>query len=138
MCGILAIINKNRSASGRDLQRACTIIRHRGPDDEGFLTWMPGEEPDIYAGEDTAASTLQHWKYDKLPLDASFKVGLGHRRLSIVDLSPTGHQPMRLSQAGLSIVFNGEIYNYQSLRQKIHNYEWKTNSDTEVILASFF
>ncbi len=139
MCGILAIVNKNRGCKGADLQRACTVIRHRGPDDEGFLTWVPGEEPDIYAGEDTAASTLQHWKYDKLLQDASFKVGLGHRRLSIVDLSPTGHQPMRLSQAGLSIVFNGEIYNYPEIRKELEEigHKFHSSGDTEVILHAW-
>lgn len=139
MCGILGIINKNNTCKGQDLQRACTIIRHRGPDDEGFLTWMDGNEPDIYAGEDTAASTKQHWKYDDLPANASFKVGLGHRRLSIVDLSPGGHQPMRLSQAKLSIVFNGEIYNYIEIKKELEKigHRFHSTSDTEVILHAW-
>jgi len=139
MCGILAIINKQRKCTGRDLERACTVIRHRGPDDEGFLTWLPGEEPDIYAGNDTAASTRQHWKYDDLPDDAPFRVGLGHRRLSIVDLSPAGHQPMRLSQAGLSVVFNGEIYNYIEIKKELERigHKFHSTSDTEVLLHAW-
>src|SRR4051812_18126838 len=107
MCGILAIINKKRTITTRQLEQACSIIRHRGPDDEGFLTWQPGEVPRVLAGADTAESTKSYWKYDTLAPDASFKVGLGHRRLSILDLSPAGHQPMVYQQSGLAIVFNG-------------------------------
>ncbi len=139
MCGILAIINKKRSCTGHDLERACSIIRHRGPDDEGFLTWANGAEPGIYAGKDTAATTQRHWQYDSLPGDISYKVGLGHRRLSILDLSPTGHQPMRYGQAGLSIVFNGEIYNYLEIKKELTELGHKFHgaSDTEVILHAW-
>jgi asparagine synthase (glutamine-hydrolysing) len=139
MCGILAIINKNRNATTRDLERACSIIRHRGPDDEGFLTWSPGEVPEIMAGADTAESTKSYWKYPTLSPDASFKVGLGHRRLSILDLSPTGHQPMLYEKAGLAVIFNGEIYNYLEIKAELETlgHEFHSTSDTEVILHAW-
>ncbi len=139
MCGILAIINKNRNCNGRDLERACSIIRHRGPDDEGFLTWSPGTAPTVWAGKDTAASTRGYWNYADLPPDTSFKAGLGHRRLSILDLSPTGHQPMVYEKAGLSVVFNGEIYNYLEIKTELETlgHKFNSTSDTEVILHAW-
>jgi asparagine synthase (glutamine-hydrolysing) len=139
MCGILAIVSKKGNCTGADLERATSIIRHRGPDDEGFLMWQQGDETEIYAGKDTATSTREHWEYDSLLLSQTFKVGMGHRRLSILDLSPAGHQPMRLAQAGLSIVFNGEIYNYLEIKKELEQigHHFHSNSDTEVILHAW-
>lgn len=84
-------------------------IAHRGPDDEGFWT-------DERAG-----------------------VSLGHRRLAIIDLSPAGHQPMASSDDRYWLVFNGEIYNYESLRAELVRRgctEWRGHSDTEVLLEA--
>ena len=84
-------------------------MRHRGPDDAG-----------------------EWWSADG-------RVGFGHRRLSIVDLSEAGHQPMQDNVNGLSIVFNGEIYNFRDLRNELSaaGYAFRTNSDTEVVLAAY-
>ena len=92
---------------GADLARASAIIKHRGPDDEGFLTWQPGGEPEIWAGNDTAEITRAHRGYEELPGRQEFRVGFGHRRLSILDLSPAGHQHMVYARAGLAISFIG-------------------------------
>ena len=66
-------------------------------------------------------------------------VGLGHRRLSIIDLSPGGHQPMFDETGRWAIVFNGEIYNYLELRAELaeSGYAFRTSSDTEVLLAAW-
>ncbi len=64
-------------------------------------------------------------------------IALGHRRLAILDLSPAGHQPMFSSDNNLSIVFNGEIYNFREIRQLLPEFTFKTQSDTEVILAAY-
>lgn len=64
-------------------------------------------------------------------------IGLGHRRLSILDLSESGAQPMSTPEGDLTIVFNGEIYNYLELKQQLPNYPYRSNSDTEVILAAY-
>lgn len=64
-------------------------------------------------------------------------VALGHRRLSIIDLSPAGHQPMKSSDGGFEIVYNGEIYNYLEIKEEITHYTFHTKTDTEVILAAY-
>ena len=65
------------------------------------------------------------------------KIALGQRRLAILDLSPAGHQPMFDQSRKLAIVFNGEIYNFREIRAEINDYPFKTQSDTEVILAAY-
>jgi asparagine synthase (glutamine-hydrolysing) len=139
MCGILSVINFSDQLCGANLAKASAIIKHRGPDDEGFLTWQPGEEPEIWAGDDTAFSTREHWQYEDLPCDKSFKVGFGHRRLSILDLSPAGHQPMRYDKAGLAISFNGEVYNYLEIKEELEKlgHKFHSTTDTEVIMHAW-
>jgi len=139
MCGILSVVNLRGNNNGRNLIDATSIIKHRGPDDEGFLTWMPGQMPEVWAGDDTAPSTKKHWNYNQLDPGAKFKVGFGHRRLSILDLSPAGHQPMVYQKAGLAITFNGEIYNYIEIKSELGRLgHWFTStSDTEVILHAW-
>ncbi len=139
MCGILSVINIRGKSDSAQLIDATSVIRHRGPDDEGFLTWKPGSNAKVWAGKDTAHSTKDHWKYEDLHPGESFKVGLGHRRLSILDLSPTGHQPMLFAEAQLSIVFNGEIYNYLEIKEELRQagHQFTGTSDTEVILHAW-
>jgi asparagine synthase (glutamine-hydrolysing) len=139
MCGILSIINAGTKIQSENLLTACSIIRHRGPDDEGLLTWVPGADPVIWAGADTADTTRRHWQYDTLMPGQKFKVGMGHRRLSILDLSPGGHQPMRFAAAGLAITFNGEVYNYIEIKKELETlgHKFDTRSDTEVILHAW-
>ncbi len=139
MCGILSIVNNKVSANSGDLLQASTIIRHRGPDDEGMLTWVPGGQPKIWAAGDTAESTRSHWQYDMLGEGVPFKVGFGHRRLSILDLSPAGHQPMQYAKGNLSICFNGEVYNYLEIKSELDalGHQFNTTCDTEVILHAW-
>lgn len=139
MCGILAIINKTKNLNAQHLVAASSIIRHRGPDDEGFLTWSPGEEPKVWAGADTASSTISKWGYSHIDPSQYYKVGFGHRRLSILDLSPLGHQPMLYAKAGLAISFNGEVYNYLEIKEELLRlgHEFYSTSDTEVILHAW-
>ncbi|HXF59024.1 MAG TPA: hypothetical protein VN539_04305, partial [Candidatus Saccharimonadales bacterium] len=65
--------------------------------------------------------------------------GLGHRRLAIIDLSPAGHQPMTFEEAGLTVTFNGEIYNYQDVKAELEarGDTFRSRSDTEVILHAY-
>ena len=109
MCGICGIIdyNKNSSIEETTLRRMCSALKHRGPDDEG-----------VYIN-------------NGLP-----SVGLGHRRLSIIDLSYAGHQPMSNEDGTILIVFNGEIYNFGEHRRLLEDkgHYFKSNTDTEVII----
>src|SRR5882724_1634263 len=91
------------------LQRMVDVQRHRGPDDAG-VEWFEAT-----------------------------RSGLGHRRLSIIDLSPAGHQPMSNDAGTLWITYNGEVYNYQKIRDELraHGHSFRSQSDTEVILKAY-
>jgi asparagine synthase (glutamine-hydrolysing) len=108
-------------------------ISHRGPDGEGFLAINThlGQIFEL-AGPKTPVV---------LPPLAGFgsnaDVYLAHRRLSIIDLSAAGHQPMPNKQKNVWIMFNGEIYNYKSLKNELREYEFKSNTDTEVLLYAY-
>ena len=109
MCGISGKISfSSKNISTQEIETMNDAIKHRGPDDGGTYVSPDG------------------------------KVGLGHRRLSIIDLSPLGHQPMRYLDR-YEIVFNGEIYNFQEKRSMLEKegYAFQSHSDTEVILALY-
>lgn len=111
MCGIAGLIADGPldSAERAHLTAMTHAIRHRGPDDSG--QWFDNDRG----------------------------VGLGHRRLAIIDLSPAGHQPMASASGRYVIVYNGEIYNHRELRTRLeregHAPSWAGHSDTEVMLA---
>ena len=113
MCGISGFVlgRRYQDYSGL-LRQMANVMFHRGPDDEGFF------ETQTSSGE--------------------FSVGLAHRRLSIIDLG-TGHQPIGNEDGSVQIVFNGEIYNYETLRDELisHGHQFKTASDTETILHAY-
>lgn len=113
MCGIAGLITgKEMQDTSSVLHRMTDAIAHRGPDDEGFF--------------ETFTRDNRHY------------VGLGHRRLSIIDLS-TGHQPIGNEDGSIQIVFNGEIYNFQELRQDLitRGHRFVTASDTETIVHAY-
>jgi asparagine synthase (glutamine-hydrolysing) len=136
MCGIAGIYNPS-GVDTRFLTEISKTIRHRGPDDEGFMIIDQNNSVQYLKGRDTITELAN------LPSVETFtgaaRLAFVHRRLSIIDLSPAGHQPMVASEFGLSIVYNGEIYNYLELRLELQHlgYTFKTESDTEVILLSY-
>ncbi len=136
MCGIAGIVSLDlKSLIDVNLLRTMTqAVYHRGPDDEGYLL---REEDSIrsYAGKDTIPAIKKNLA--QLRPDCKSHLGFGFRRLAILDLSEQGHQPMSLSQYGLHIVFNGEIYNWKELREELTEYVFRSNSDTEVILCAY-
>ena len=109
MCGICGIVDYRTNSAVREtvLKKMCTAMIHRGPDDEG--TFIKNDSP---------------------------SVGLGHRRLSIIDLSSAGHQPMANEDGRIWLVFNGEIYNYKELRGRLvdQGHIFKSNADSETII----
>jgi asparagine synthase (glutamine-hydrolysing) len=109
MCGLTGFVSAGAAADdlAADVRRMCDAIAHRGPDDSG------------------------EW------IDAAGGVALGFRRLSIIDLSPAGHQPMLSASGRYVITFNGEVYNFEELRRELRGVEFRGHSDTEVMLAAF-
>jgi asparagine synthase (glutamine-hydrolysing) len=112
MCGFCGFIQIDRviepAAMTAVVERMADTLRHRGPDDRG--SWI----------------------------DANAGIALGHRRLSIIDLSPEGHQPMKSPSGRYVIAYNGEIYNFRELRLELDRagFAWRGHSDTEVMLAA--
>ncbi|MBI9035991.1 MAG: asparagine synthase (glutamine-hydrolyzing) [Bacteroidales bacterium] len=112
MCGITGFWDQSRSISQNTYENILThmtdTLQHRGPDDHG--TWFNAEDG----------------------------ISLGFRRLAILDITPTGHQPMHSPDGRYSIIFNGEIYNFLGLRSELESYgiPFKGRSDTEVVLAA--
>lgn len=145
MCGITGFIAFTHIDGGQARQMN-DMIRHRGPDDEGFVFFPNGERtPLIAGGNDTPRSVMEsHYAYapkalvDEKPGIQS-KIILAHRRLAIVDTSPAGHQPMCTPDQRYWVVYNGEIYNHVELRDELEllGHEFNSNSDTEVILAAY-
>ena len=112
MCGIFGILNPSGTVPPDLLATATRSLAHRGPDDSGT------------AIINTARGG---------------QLGFAHTRLSIIDLSLLGHQPMHDPITGNWIVYNGEIYNYRELRTKLESagHRFQSHSDTEVILAAY-
>ncbi|NOT62413.1 MAG: asparagine synthase (glutamine-hydrolyzing), partial [Acidobacteria bacterium] len=110
MCGVIGIIRgiiTNNQAIEPRLARMIARQHHRGPDAQGSFTSAHGN------------------------------VALGHNRLSIIDLSELGRQPMTNHDGTIVIAFNGEIYNYRELRRELADYPYRSQSDTEVMLAAY-
>lgn len=136
MCGIAGLVGFGTPVGPELIGKMTRILRHRGPDDEGYLAADTREElltAVPLSGPDS--------KITGVPLLEEFtgcsRLYFGHRRLAILDLSSAGHQPMRLDD--LWIVFNGEVYNYVELRHELRTlgYKFTTDTDTEVILAAY-
>lgn len=113
MCGIFGVVCREGEVSREFLARAQQSLAHRGPDGSGTVTIDLAPEPG--------------------------SVSFAHTRLSIIDLSPLGHQPMQDPITGNWIVFNGEIYNFRELRKELEagGERFQSHSDTEVILAAY-
>ncbi len=112
MCGFTGFIDKRRMRTADEIRQICNNmseqLQHRGPDDDGV--WI----------------------------DTQHGIALGHRRLSIIDLSPSGHQPMTTESGRMVIAYNGEIYNFPEIRKELERkgHKFYGTSDTEVILAA--
>lgn len=110
MCGLVGFLNRNTDIDPLQLKRAASALRHRGPDREGI--WF----------------------------DATAGIGLGHCRLSILELSSAGDQPMISHSGQYVLVYNGEVYNHltprENLKAESAEPEWMGHSDTETLLAA--
>src|SRR5579872_4372459 len=113
MCGIFGIVAHRAQVPEGVLERGTRSLAHRGPDDSGTILLR-----------DTAPEA---------------EIGLGNRRLAILDLSPLAHQPMQDSETGNWIVYNGEIYNFHDVRKELElvGTSFISHSDTEVLLKAY-
>ncbi|PWT26281.1 asparagine synthase (glutamine-hydrolyzing) [Butyrivibrio fibrisolvens] len=109
MCGICGYISR-KIINEQELRIMNDTMIHRGPNDNGV---------EIYDGPD------------------GYCIGMAQRRLSIVDLSPLGHQPMHSADKRVTVVFNGEVYNFLDLKKELSDYPFKSTCDTEVIIAAY-
>ena len=135
MCGIAGIYSQKHPLERSWITSMTNAMKHRGPDDEGYLaveTHARRATPLIGADSKVSGSSIDQYQKNA-------GLFLGHRRLSIIDLSPAGHQPMPNSDQTLWLIYNGEIYNYLALKEELKRlgYVFKTNTDTEVILAAY-
>jgi asparagine synthase (glutamine-hydrolysing) len=141
MCGILAYFNRDGISDGRlnEAMKSLKSIRHRGPDGEGILliNTKTGQVNHLIT-EETPSEIRAKGISLQQAAELNFDLILGHRRLSIIDVSVNGHQPM-CYQEDHWVIFNGEIYNYIELRVELKNsgYQFTTETDTEVILAAY-
>jgi asparagine synthase (glutamine-hydrolysing) len=139
MCGLAALWNRDGSPVDLEaLRSAVQSLRHRGPDDEGYVLI------NTRTGRAVACAGRDSHPDQRLPrLDdvrgEEFDLALGHRRLAIVDLSAAGHQPMPDAQGARWIIFNGMIHNFQPLRQELQarGAVFRSTTDTEVILSAY-
>lgn len=135
MCGIAGIVDET-GVSVAEILTMSKTLRHRGPDDEGFL--LANETTVLTArGNDTIKALENVTHLDEINFDATLL--LLHRRLSVVDVSENGHQPMCSNNKNYAIVFNGEIYNHKEIRTQLQQkgYVFNSTSDTEVVLNAF-
>ena len=129
MCGITGIVLFDQSKIDRNTLVSMTdSIAHRGPDDNGCFIYDKGLRAcSLYRRNDANLEVAQG------------HVGFGHRRLSIIDLSENGWQPMMSADSNLCLIFNGEIYNYIELRQELEQLgrQFKSVTDSEVIIQAY-
>lgn len=109
MCGICGYVSR-KNITLEQLRAMNDTMYHRGPDDSG---------EELYA------------------MDGGWQVGFAQRRLSIMDLSMLGHQPMHSENGRITVVYNGEIYNYHELKKELADFSFRSNCDTEVIIAAY-
>jgi asparagine synthase (glutamine-hydrolysing) len=115
MCGIVGFASPQPTLARPLLEAMSAAVRHRGPDDAGLRLWRGGHPLEDHGQAD---------------------VGLAQRRLSIIDMSPSGHQPMGNEDGTVWITYNGEFYNFQDYRAELETagHRFRSHSDTETIL----
>jgi len=140
MCGIAGFVNFSPHFEPRQLLAVSKTLRHRGPDDEGFLFLRNSNESievfsDEFAKPDFLANPISIYSLGNEP----FKLGFLHRRLSIIAPDSQGHQPMPDEERKFWLIFNGEIYNYLALKKELKQLGcvFKTRTDTEVLLMAY-
>lgn len=132
MCGILGILYTSCDRVNlRRLESMTDLLHHRGPDDRGFLLVNTWTAKTLQARESRELESFSEENHPNL--------GMGHNRLSILDLSIAGRQPMGNEDGLVWIVYNGEVYNYIEIRKELETlgHDLKSQTDTEVVLHAY-
>ncbi|MED7787556.1 asparagine synthase (glutamine-hydrolyzing) [Francisella sp. 19X1-34] len=152
MCGIVgALALGSSSVDISSIKKMADVIQHRGPDDAGYLCFHTGQRhskkvsfflnltDQRYKQVDDMLPCLESASVQKELHCHDYDLYMGHRRLSIIDVSRLGHQPMSDLSKNIWIAYNGEIYNYKDLRKELESlgYAFKSETDTEVIIYSY-
>lgn len=130
MCGICGIVSRKQSINTQIIRSMNDAIAHRGPDDEGYLAYNTESKKFFEIGRENL-SVLNN--------EGDFNFLLGHRRLSIIDVSERGHQPFKDVNEKYFLILNGEIYNYIELREPLikKGYKFRSQTDSEVLLYMY-
>lgn len=142
MCGITGVFlfNTARQQMAATVQRMTDAIRHRGPDDEGYLLInTKNNRYRLAAGPDSVPEIRDQQPQVANLNEEYFDLACGHRRFAILDLSAGGHQPYFAAGGNLGGVFNGLIYNYKEVRAELeaHGVVFHTECDTEVLFQAY-
>src|ERR1700733_3084705 len=148
MCGISALFSWKDPTILKFIKPMTDLIRHRGPDDEGYTffflknqnhtcTFGGADSPQELFCSSNIYEPLKCISQASFPLNS--RLSFGHRRLSILDLSSFGHQPMSDAEGRFWITYNGEVYNYLELKEELTllGGQFHSQSDTEVILLAY-
>jgi len=144
MCGIAALFASTPAPLEPLVHAMTDAVRHRGPDDEGAVVFSAGTMTATASGGIDTPQAVYKTPFAYAPRqqsrsDQDVVAALGHRRLSILDVSAAGHQPMCTADGRFWVIHNGEIYNYLELRAELESqgHSFVSHTDTEVILASY-
>lgn len=152
MCGICGVVSLGDNPVNINyIKNMCDVISHRGPDDAGYFVAQSGKQHVKNLSYNMSFTDSEFCKISPLlPIidnhhaekelkNEKWNIFLGHRRLSIIDTSSAGHQPMSDMSKNIWIVYNGEIYNFKELKSDLTKlgYEFKSHSDTEVIIYAY-
>lgn len=141
MCGIVGYFHPEKSTEDLEpLYRATELIRHRGPDDEGYACFnLETGRHAAWTGPDSPQALRQRTPSIADRPRFAHHLAFGFRRFSIVDLTENGHQPFWSRDRSVCLIFNGEIYNYVEIRRELEQagYPFETHCDTEVLLAAY-
>jgi len=152
MCGITGVLSLNKpSVNIVDIKPMADKIAHRGPDDAGYLCFHTGSRhrnkisfyhnltDSQFKNIDDMLPVIESSSVQRELHNHDYDLYMGHRRLSILDTSYSGHQPMSDLSKNIWIAYNGEIYNFKELRKELEKlgHRFKSNTDTEVIIYSY-
>lgn len=152
MCGIIGALSLNKPSINVNYAKPMADkISHRGPDDAGYLFFHTGTRhnkrvsfyqnltDNKFSNVEDMLPSIESQSAQRELTHHDYDLYMGHRRLSILDVSYTGHQPMSDLSKNIWIVYNGEIYNFKDLRKELENlgYSFKSQTDTEVIIYAY-